>query len=49
MQGWGGDDPGRLPFWQEKQSRRRVEREQQLDQETGGKREEMADEREAHA
>lgn len=49
MQGWGGDDPGRLPFWQEKQSRQRVEREQQLDQETGGKREEMADEREAHA
>lgn len=43
----GGDDSVRLPFWQEKQSRQRVERKQQLDEETEGKREEMEDEREA--
>lgn len=50
MQGaGGGDDSGRLPFWQEKQSRQPVERKKQLDQETEGKREEMEGECEANA
>lgn len=39
--------PGRLPFWQEKQSRQLVERKEQLNQEMEDQREEMEDECEA--
>lgn len=47
--GGGGNDSGRLPFWQEKQSRQPMERKKQLDQETEGKREEAEGECEVNA